>query len=122
MGNTKAPKVPPYQTVTSSNPYAQSISSAYGNSYTLNPFLTEQNKVVENTVPQLYQQLTNPTLNNPVTKAKTQEFTNALNSQSQQAFENNVINPLAQRRMLRSSLVNDLTNNLQKNQNYKKSP
>ena len=117
MGNTSTtPQKPSYATVTSSNPYATAVSNGFGSFYTLNPFLTKQNKTIEAAVPQLYQRLANPTLNDPVSKARTQAFTKSLNTQSKQAFENNIINPLSQRNMLRSSLVNDLANNLQANQ------
>ena len=116
MGNTSSTQKPSYATVTSSNPYATAISNGFGSAYTLNPFLTKQNKAIEAAVPQLYQKLANPTLDDPISKARTQAFTKSLNSQSNQAFENNIINPLSQRRMLRSSLVNDLANNLQANQ------
>ena len=114
MGNTSSTQKPSYATVTSSNPYA--TANGFGSAYTLNPFLTKQNKAIEAAVPQLYQKLANPTLDDPISKARTQAFTKSLNSQSNQAFENNIINPLSQRRMLRSSLVNDLANNLQANQ------
>ncbi len=119
MGNTSLPEVPQYQMFTSKNPYATATMSQYGSSYKLNPFLTSQNQFIEKNVPQLYNQLLNPNLNNPISQARTQAFTNALNAQSQNAFENNIINPLSQRRMLRSSLVNDLSNNLQKQQTQK---
>lgn len=116
MGNTTLPEVPKYQTFTSKNPYAKATMGQYGSSYKLNPFLTSQNQFIEQNVPALYNQLLNPSLNNPIYQARTDAFTNALNSQSQNAFENNIINPLSQRRMLRSSLLNDLANNLQKTQ------
>ena len=117
MGNTSSnTQKPSYSTVTSSNPYATAVSNGLGSFYTLNPFLTRQNKAIENAVPQLYQRLANPSLDDPVSKARTNAFTKSLNAQSTQAFENNIINPLSQRRMLRSSLVNDLANNLQANQ------
>ncbi|MBQ7450441.1 hypothetical protein IJS77_03415 [bacterium] len=120
MGNTSTTATKPsYATVTSSNPYATAVSNGLGSFYTLNPFLTKQNKIIENAVPQLYQRLANPSLDDPVSKARTQAFTKSLNSQSNQAFENNIINPLSQRNMLHSSLVNDLANNLQANQTSK---
>lgn len=119
MGNTSSAKMPSYSTVMTTSPYATAYSNNYLSTYRLNPFLTTQNKTIENTVPQLYERLANPTLNDTVSKARTSAFTKALNSQSQQAFENNIINPLSERRMLRSSLVNDLANNLQAQQTSK---
>ena len=116
MGNTKLPSVPQYQSFTTQNPYASAYMSQLGSSFKLNPFLTSQNQFIEQTVPALYSNLLNPSLDNPIYKARTNAFTNALNSQSQKAFENNIINPLSKRRMLRSSLLNDLSNNLQSSQ------
>ena len=116
MGNTKLPNVPQYQSFTAQNPYASAYMNQFGSGFSLNPFLTSQNQFIEQTVPTLYTNLLNPSLNNPIYQARTQAFTNALNTQSKNAFENNIINPLSKRRMLRSSLLNDLSNNLQKNQ------
>ena len=116
MGNTASAQPPAYYTTTISNPYAGAYTGYLGSGYALNPFLTEQNKMIEQTVPALYRQLLNPDLNSPINQARTQAFTKAFNLQSQKSFENNLINPLSQRRMLRSSLVNDLANNLQAEQ------
>jgi len=116
MGNTSTPSAPYYQSVTSNNPYAKAYANYFGNGYTLNKFLTQQNKTIEETVPQLYQRLLNPTLDDAVSQARTQAFTKAFNAQSKNAFENNLINPLSERNMLRSSLMNDMTKNFQETQ------
>lgn len=117
MGNTQLPKMPKYQTFSSTNPYATAFMSQFGSNFELNPFLTAQNKFIEQNVPKLYNQLLNPTFdNNPILQARKQAFSNQLNSLNKNAFENNIINPLAERNMLRSSLVNDLNKNLQEAQ------
>lgn len=116
MGKTIKPSVPGYTSVSANNPYATAIASGDGVSYVLNPFLTQQNKLIEQTVPQVYQRLINPSLNDPISVARRNVFEKALNTQSKNAFENNLINPLSKRRMLRSSLLNDLSNNLSANQ------
>ena len=116
MGNTFAPSKPSYASVTSINPYATAYVNGAVTRYVLNNFLTNQNKTIEETVPNLFQNLSNPSLDNPISLARRRAFTSALYNQSQNAFENNVISPLSQRRMLRSSLLNDLSNNLQSNQ------
>ncbi len=119
MGNTSSSNnmiLPFYTAVTSSNPYATARVSGTGSYYKLNDFLTNQNSTIEQAVPVLYERLMNPTINDPVSLARRQAFTNAFNIQAQNAFENNLINPLSERRMLRSSLLNDITNNLQARQ------
>lgn len=117
MGNTlDFSKKPEYQTFASKNPYATAFMSKFGSAYALNPFLSKQNSLIEQNVPQLYSQILNPTTENKISQAQTKAFTNDLNVQSRAAFENNIINPLSERRMLRSSLLNDLANNLQQTQ------
>lgn len=107
----------PYQNTTSSNPYATGTATSNGSSYTLNPYMTQANQFIEGNMPNLYNQLLNPSLDNPQTQARSNLFYNQFNKDSTKAFENNVINPLAQRNMLRSSAVNDLANNFAQSQN-----
>ena len=116
MGNTKSPSSPAYPTVTSSNPYATATINASGANYTLNPFLTAQNKTIEKTVPMLYQRLLAPSLEDPVSLARRRAFAKVFNNDAKVSFENNLVNPLSQRGMLRSSLLNDMANNLQNSQ------
>ena len=117
MGNTlDFSKKPEYQTFASKNPYATAFMSKFGSAYALNPFLSKQNSLIERNLPQLFNQILNPSSQSKISQAQTKTFTNDLNVMSREAFENNIINPLAERRMLRSSLLNDLTNNLQQTQ------
>ena len=111
MGKGKTPSRPAYAATTTTNPYAAAESGKKGSSYTLNPFLASQNQYVEANLPGLYNQLLNPNLNNPVTRARQNIFNQQFLSNSQKAFENN-INNLAVRGLARSSTVNDLANNL----------
>ena len=110
MGSGK-PSVPGYASTTSANPYATATVNKAGNSYQLNDFLTGMNSTVENTLPGLYNQLLNPSLDSATNQAKMNEFMNQVNSNSYQQFENN-LNSLQQRGMLRSSAVNDMANKL----------
>ena len=117
MGNTLfSSKKPEYETFASKNPYATAFMSKFGSAYRLNPFLEAQNRLIEQNVPKLYNQLLNPLAETQASKAQTRAFENALKVQSQSSFENDIINPLSERRMLRSSLLNDLVNNLQQTQ------
>lgn len=113
----KSGGTPKYTSATSSNPYATGTADKNGSSFNLNPFLTQSNQFVENNMPNLLNQLINPSLDNPATKARSDLFYNQFNKDSNKAFENNVISPLMQRNMVRSSSMNDLTNQFAKSQN-----
>ena len=59
----------------------------------------------------------NPSLDNPVNKAKMDLYKNNLSSTSSQALQNNIINPLANNNMLRSSQATNMYNNLSNQMN-----
>ena len=107
---------PDYASTTSTNPYATGKANSSGSSYELNDFLTNTNKYVESSMPGLYTQLLNPSLDNATTKARSDLFYKTFNEDSTKAFENNLINPLSSRNMVRSSTMNDLSNKFQKDQ------
>jgi hypothetical protein len=114
MGGKKAPG---FQSTTSTSPYATATSTANGTTVKLNDFLTNTNSWVENNLPSLYNQLLNPSLDNATTRAKSNLFNQAFSEASNKAFENNLINPLAKRNMLRSSQATDMYNQFSKDQN-----
>lgn len=114
MGGNKAPG---FQSTTSTSPYATATSTANGTNVKLNDFLTNTNSWVESSLPGLYNQLLNPSLDNATTKAKSDLFNQAFTEASNKAFENNLINPLAKRNMLRSSQATDMYNQFAKDQN-----
>lgn len=115
MGGSK--KAPEFQTTTSTSPYATATSTKNGTTVKLNDFLTNTNAWVEGSLPGLYHQLLNPSLDNPVTKAKSDLFNQSFSEASNKAFENNLINPLANRNMVRSSAATNMYNNFAKDQN-----
>lgn len=108
---------PEFQSTTSTSPYATATSTKNGTDVKLNDFLTNTNAWVEKSMPSLYNQLLNPSLDNAVTKAKSNLFNDAFSESSKKAFENNLINPLSNRNMLRSSASTDMYNNFAKDQN-----
>lgn len=114
-GSSKS--APAFQSTTSTSPYATATSTASGTNVKLNDFLTNTNAWVEKTLPGMYNQLINPSLDNPVTKAKANLFNDAFTESSKTAFENNLINPLSDRNMIRSSASTDMYNNFAKDQN-----
>lgn len=109
-------------------------STVYGNTTTTNPFVTSQttnkgttsvfnkgaafetiNDYVNENMNTLLDEYLNPTLNSVTNQAKMNAYLNALNSESAKSLENNIINPLSNRNMIRSSQATDLYNNLAQN-------
>lgn len=113
-GGSSAPE---FQSTTSTSPYATATSTNSGTNVKLNDFLTNTNAWVEKSMPSLYNQLLNLSFDNPATKAKSGLFNNAFTESSNNAFENNLINPLSSRNMLRSSASTNMYNNFAKDQN-----
>ena len=63
----------------------------------------------------LLQEYLNPTLNSVTNQAKLNSYINTLNSESAKAMENNIVNPLSRRNMIRSSQATNMYNNLAQN-------
>ena len=112
MGVGTNVSIPSFKATSLSNPYANAYISKKGDaSYQLNDFLIGMNGMVEQAVPHLYNQMINPSLDNPVSQAKMNAFMDELESESYKQFESNM-NALSNRGMLRSSAANDLANKL----------
>lgn len=114
MSSEPSGGAPSYASTTSTSPYATGKASNSGSSYELNDFLTNTNKAVESSMPGLYNQLLNPSLDNATTKARSDLFYKTFNEDAKKSFENNLINPLSSRNMMRSSVATDLGNKFQK--------
>ena len=108
--------------------------TVYGNTTTTNPFVTSQttnkgttsvfnpntafgsiNNFVNKNMNSLLVEYLNPSLNTVTNQAKMNSFINALNSESTKSLENNIINPLSNRNMIRSSQATNLYDNLAQN-------
>ncbi len=103
-----------YKNTTTSNPYAYSKTD---NSGTVSGFqngtaLQSIYNFVNNSVDSLLNEYMNPTLNSTVNQAKLNAFANTLAGQTRSNLENNIINPLSKRNMIRSSQASDLYKNL----------
>ena len=113
---------------------ATTSTTVYGNTTTTNPYVTSQttnsgtvsafnkdtafdiiNNYVNSNIGNLIEEYLNPTLNSVTNRAKMNAYLDTLNSATSQAFENNIINPLSKRNMIRSSQATNLINNLAKN-------
>jgi len=106
-----------YGTTTTANPY---VTSHTNNEGTVSEFkkgtaLDSINNFVNNNMDNLLNEYLNPSLNSSTNKAKMNAFANALNNTSAVMMENNIINPLSKRNMLRSSQATDMYNNLVQN-------
>lgn len=69
-------------------------------------------KTTESAIPKYMEQLINPSYDSEVFKARQNQF----NRLSNQAFENNVMNPLASRNLTRGSSINQMSNEFANNQ------
>lgn len=106
-----------YGTTTTTNPYVTSQTSNNGTNTYLNPNTAfgTINDYVNNNMQGLLDAYLNPSLNSVTNQAKMNSFINTLNSESMKALENNIVNPLSNRNMIRSSQATNLYNNLAQN-------
>lgn len=102
---------PTFINTNTTNPYYQTITDRNGN--TTNKFIkgtageTAYNFVNQN-ISGLLRDYLNPTLDSTTNQAKLASF----NKQQQQNLQNNIINPLANNNMVRSSQASNMYNNL----------
>lgn len=108
-----------YGDTTTSNPYVVSKTTNKGTSTTFQPNTALSNvfEFSNENINNLLERYLNPSIdNNPTMQAQLQQYQKNLSESTRQALENNVIAPLAQRNMIRSSQATDLYNALN-NQN-----
>ena len=103
-----------YGDTTTTNPYAYARTN---NSGTISGFQdgTALNSVynfVNKNIDSLLDNYLNPNINSEANQAKLNTFTKTLNKQTKSDLENNIINPLSRRNMIRSSQATDLYKNL----------
>lgn len=103
-----------YGNTTTTNPYVISSTTNNGttSAFQQGSAFDTINNFVNNNMNSLLEQYLNPTLNSVTNQAKLNAFTNALNNESLKSLENNIINPLSKRNMVRSSQATDMYNNL----------
>ena len=103
-----------YKNTTTSNPYVTSTTNDSGTVTKLQPN-TAISSVYDFTnanIDNLLNEYLHPTLNNDINQAKMNAYTKTLNDETRKNLENNIIAPLSQRNMIRSSQATDLYNNL----------
>lgn len=103
-----------YGNTTTSNPYATATTNNSGTVASFNDgtALNSIYKFVNNNIDSLLNEYLNPSLNSTTNQAKLNSFVNNMNAQTKANLENNIINPLSNRNMVRSSQATDLYKNL----------
>ena len=103
-----------YGNTTTTNPYVTSKTDNKGTVSTFNPGTAYDtiNNFVNSNMNNLLDEYLNPTLNSVTNQAKLNNFMKTLSSQTTQNLENNIINPLSKRNMVRSSQATDMYNKL----------
>lgn len=99
-----------YKNTTTTNPYVTSTTTNKGTTTTLQPntALSSVYDFTNANIDNLLNEYLNPSMDTAVNKAKMNEF----NKIQRQNLENNIIAPLAERNMIRSSQATDMYNNL----------
>lgn len=112
--STKTSSKTVYGNTTTTNPYVTSKTTNKGTTSTFNKGTAVDtiNNFVNSNMGNLLNEYLNPTLNSVTNQAKMNSFMDTLNSSSALAFENNIINPLSKRNMIRSSQATDMYNKL----------
>lgn len=107
-----------YGNTTTSNPYATATTNNSGTTAAFQPgtALESVYNFVNKNINSMLDEYLNPSLNSTTNQAKLNSYQNALNRSTYSNLENNIINPLSKRNMVRSSQATDLYKNLS-NQN-----
>lgn len=109
-----------YKDTTTDNPYVTSRTTNGGTVTTLKPgtVLSTVYDFTNANMDDLLNRYLNPSIeNNPTTQAQLEAYRRTLNDETRKNLENNIIAPLANRNMIRSSQATDLYNNLAKQTN-----
>lgn len=108
-----------YKDTTTTNPYVTSQTTNKGTTTTLQPntALSSVYNFTNANIDSLLDQYLNPSIDNATNQAQIDAYTKTLGKETRKNLENNIINPLAQRNMIRSSQATDMYNNLANQQN-----
>ena len=109
-----------YSNTTTTNPYVTSKTTNKGTVTELKPntALSSVYNVSNSNFDRLLDEYLNPSLDSTTNQAKMDIFRRNLEDETRKNLENNIISPLAQRNMIRSSQATDMYNNLA-NQNQR---
>jgi len=114
MGSKSTKTTTVYGKTKTSNPYAYSQSNNKGTTaaFKEGTALKSVYDFVNKNTDALLNEYLNPTLNSVTNQAKLNTFAKNLSQQTRNNIENNIISPLSNRNMIRSSQANDLYKNL----------
>lgn len=119
MGNSSKKTVQDtvYKNMTTSNPYIISKTTDKGTQsrFAEGSALDTINKTVNSNIGNVMNDYLNPSLNSPTNKALLDNFVSTLNTNAKSELENNIINPLSDRNMIRSSQATNMYKNLSNN-------
>lgn len=103
-----------YGNTTTTNPYATATTTNSGTTAAFQPgtALDSVYNFVNKNMGSLLDEYLNPNLNSTTNQAKLNAYTSALSTESLKNLENNIISPLSERNMVRSSQATDLYKNL----------
>lgn len=103
-----------YGNTTTTNPYVTSQTTNSGTATVFNPntAFNSINSFVNNNMDSLLDQYLNPTLNSVTNQSKLKSYANTISAESAKNLENNIINPLSNRNMIRSSQATNMYNNM----------
>lgn len=110
-----------YSTTTTSNPYVSSTTSNSGTStsFAPNSALSYVNNYMNQNIGNLINDYLNPNINSSTNQALIENYRNNLSKEAGQLLNNDIITPLANRNMIRSSQATNLYSNLSNNLNNK---
>lgn len=114
---TKSTSNTVYGDTTTTNPYVTSQTTNKGTISNFNKGTTYDsiNNFVNSNINNLLEQYLNPSLDSVTNQAKINSFVSGLNNKTKTNLENDIINPLSKRNMIRSSQATDLYKNLASN-------
>lgn len=116
-GNSSSSRSTTYRKTTTSNPYVTSTTNNKGtqSNFVEGSAFDTVNKFVNANTGKLLDEYLNPSLDSVTNKSKLDSYMNTLNNNAKASFENDIINPLSDRNMIRSSQATNMYKNLSNN-------
>ncbi len=119
MGNSskKSTQNTVYKKTTTSNPYVTSTTNDKGttSNFVSGSAYDTVNKFVNQNTGTLLDEYLNPSLDSVTNKSKLNSYINTLSGNAKASLENDIINPLSDRNMIRSSQATNMYKNLSNN-------
>ena len=106
-----------YGNTTTKNPYVTSVTTNKGttSNFRSGTAFDTINNFLNGNISRMLDDYLNPNLNSVTNQARLNSFMNTLSNNSEKSLENDIINPLSRRNMVRSSQATNMYNNLARN-------